>query len=114
MTAEEMEVAYCKARITCMKSFVRWLREHIKTSDDAQAMGISDSDNLKLTIGAMKTTEAEISKELENIRLISEPEPLNEKDFKALEAAKLNDYLNSLKNPESARNIPVADLCGIK
>lgn len=74
MTAEEMEVAYCKARITCMKSFVRWLREHVKTSEDAQSMGISDSDNLKLTIGAMKTTEAEISKELENIRLISEPE----------------------------------------
>ena len=93
MTAEEMEVAYCKARITCMKSFVRWLREHVKTAEDAKTLGVSDEIILSLTIGAMKKADEEITKELENIRLISEPETLNEEDFKALEAARFNEWL---------------------
>lgn len=100
MTAEEMEVAYCKARITCMKSFVRWLREHVKTAEDAKTLGVSDEINLSLTIGAMKKADEEITKELENIKLISEPEPLNEDDFKALEAARFNEWLAKKRNVE--------------
>lgn len=74
MTAEEMEVAYCKARITCMKSFVRWLREHVKTAEDAKALGVSDETTLSLTLGAMRKADEEITKELDNIMLISEKE----------------------------------------
>lgn len=74
MTAEEMEVAYCKARITCMKSFVRWLREHVKTAEDAKALGVSDETTLSLTLGAMRKADEEITKELDDIMLISEKE----------------------------------------
>lgn len=37
MTAEEMEVAYCKARVTCMKSFRLLIREHLELSEEDKA-----------------------------------------------------------------------------
>ncbi len=65
MTAEEMEVAYCKARRTCMKSFRMWLREHIKIAEEAVKIGLNNEQVQKLTIAAMKKAEEEISKELD-------------------------------------------------
>lgn len=64
MTAEEMEVAYCKARRTCMKSFRMWLREHIEIANEAVSLGLTCEQVQKLTIAAMKKAESEISKEL--------------------------------------------------
>lgn len=73
MTAEEMEVAYCKARRTCMKSFRMWLREHIQIAQDAVNLGLSSEQVQKLTIAAMVKAEAEISKELDGkVELLSE------------------------------------------
>ena len=73
MTAEEMEVAYCKARRTCMKSFRMWLREHIKIAEEAAQFGLTSEQVQKLTIAAMKKAEEEISKELAGgAELISE------------------------------------------
>lgn len=73
MTAEEMEVAYCKARRTCMKSFRMWLREHIKIVEEASSLGLNNEQVQKLTIAAMKKAEEEISKELDGVpELISE------------------------------------------
>ena len=74
MTAEEMEVAYCKARITCMKSFVRWQREHVKTAKDALELGLTHEQVLKLTIGAMEMSSDMMDKELAGVMLISEME----------------------------------------
>lgn len=65
MTAEEMEVAYCKARRTCMKSFRMWLRDHIQIAQDAVNLGLSPDQVQKLTMAAMVKAEAEISKELD-------------------------------------------------
>lgn len=81
MTGEEMEVAYCKARRTCMKSFLMWLNEHAETAEDALTMGLPEGKTLRLTIGAMKKAAAMIKKELDNgVELISEME---------------NDYMNA-------------------
>ena len=75
MTGEEMEVAYCKARRTCMKSYLMWLKEHSATADDAVAMGIDPKHVLDLTIGAMKKAAEMIEKELSGgVELISEME----------------------------------------
>lgn len=65
MTAEEMEVAYCKARRTCMKSFRMWLREHIQIANEAVSLGLTCEQVQKLTIAAMQKAESEISKELD-------------------------------------------------
>lgn len=89
MTAEEMEVSYCKARITCMRSFVRWLREHVKTAEDAKALGVSDEINLSLTLGAMRKADEEITKELDNIMLISEKERKEPNDSSEPRAAEV-------------------------
>lgn len=73
MTAEEMEVAYCKARRTCMKSFRMWLREHIEIANEAVKLGLTCEQVQKLTIAAMTKAESEISKELAfGVELISE------------------------------------------
>ena len=83
MTGEEMEVAYCKARRTCMKSFLMWLDEHTETAEDALTMGLSEGQTLKLTIGAMKKAAAMIKKELDKgVEIISEMENdcMNAKD----------------------------------
>lgn len=90
MTAEEMEVSYCKARITCMRSFVRWLREHVKTAEDAKTLGVSDETNLSLTLGAMRKADEEITKELDNIMLISEKERKEPNDFGESRAAEVH------------------------
>lgn len=75
MTAEEMEIAYCKARRTCMKSFRMWLREHIAIADDADSLGLTPEQVKKITIAAMRKAEAELSKELDGkVDLISEVE----------------------------------------
>lgn len=75
MTAEEMEVAYCKARRTCMKSFRMWLREHIQIAQDAKSLGIKSEQIQALTIAAMVKAEAEISKELDGkVELLSDIE----------------------------------------
>ena len=66
MTAEEMEVAYCKARRTCMKSFRMWLREHIAIAKEAVTLGLTCEQVQKLTIAAMIKAENEISKELDD------------------------------------------------
>lgn len=65
MTAEEMEIAYCKARRTCMKSFRMWLREHIEIAEEAGRLGLTCEQVQKLTIAAMFKAESEISKELD-------------------------------------------------
>ena len=73
MTAEEMEVAYCKARRTCMKSFRMWLREHIQIAQDAKALGLNSDQIQALTIAAMVKAESEISKELDGkVELLSD------------------------------------------
>ena len=75
MTAEEMEVAYCKARRTCMKSFRMWLREHIQIAQDAKALKLNSDQIQALTIAAMVKAEAEISKELDGkVELLSDIE----------------------------------------
>ena len=75
MTGEEMEVAYCKARRTCMKSFLMWLKEHANTADEALMMKIDAKSVLELTIGAMKKAAGMIEDELsKGVELISEKE----------------------------------------
>lgn len=75
MTGEEMEVAYCKSRRTCMKSFLMWLDEHAQTAEEALAMGLPEDQVLKLTIGAMKKAADMIRKDLDKgVELISEME----------------------------------------
>jgi len=75
MTGEEMEVAYCKSRRTCMKSFLMWLDEHAQTAEEALGMGLPEDQVLKLTIGAMKKAADMIRKDLDKgVELISEME----------------------------------------
>jgi hypothetical protein len=71
-----MEVAYCKARRTCMKSFIMWLNEHADTAEEAiQLMKLNPSQVLDLTIGAMRKAAASLEKELSGgVELISEME----------------------------------------
>ena len=73
MTAKEMEVAYCKARRTCMKSFRRWLREHISIIEDMKTLGLNDEQVNKITLASMKKAEKEFSDELK-----AEPELISE------------------------------------
>ena len=75
MTAEEMEVAYCKARRTCMKSFRMWLREHIAIANEAVKLGLTSEQVQKLTIAAMTKAEIEITNDLDGgAELLSERE----------------------------------------
>lgn len=87
MTAKEMEVAYCKARRTCMKSFRRWLREHISIIEKAKEIGLNDDQVNKITLESMKKAEEELSEELKKIpELLSEIEemakPVTETDVR--------------------------------
>ena len=86
MTAEEMEIAYCKARRTCMKSFRMWLREHIEIAEEAGRLGLTCEQIQKLTITAMFKAEAEISKEL-----AGGAEIISERDEKQKLAGELGD-----------------------
>lgn len=75
MTGEEMEVSYCKARRTCMKSFNMWLKEHAATARQALALNLSPEQVLNLTISAMEQASAMIDEELsKGVEMISEQE----------------------------------------
>jgi hypothetical protein len=75
MTANEMEVTYCKSRITCIKSFRLLLREHIKLSEEGLKLKLSYEQVHKLMISGLKKVDEELTKELEKwSRMISESE----------------------------------------
>lgn len=79
MTAKEMEVAYCKARRTCMKSFRRWLREHIAIIEEAKKLGLNHEQVNNITLFSMKKAEQEFTDELgAEPELISEMEEVGE------------------------------------
>lgn len=78
MTAEEMEVAYCKGRRASMKSITRWLKEHAQTSRDALKMGISAGNVLELTLGSMEKAASLMDEELAKMpEMISETDQAN-------------------------------------
>lgn len=73
MTAEEMEVAYCKARITCMKSFRLLIREHLEISKEALKLKLSYEKVHKLVIAGLTKVESELTEELKKwSKMISE------------------------------------------
>ena len=73
MTAKEMEVTYCKSRITCIKSFRLLLREHIKLSEEGLKLKLSYEQVHKLMISGLEKVDEELTKELEKwSRMISE------------------------------------------
>lgn len=75
MTAKEMEVTYCKSRITCIKSFRLLLREHIKLSEEGLKLKLSYEQIHKLMITGLKKVDEELTKELEKwSKMISESE----------------------------------------
>lgn len=75
MTGEEMEVSYCKARRTCMKSFSMWLKEHAATAKQALALKLPPEQVLALTINAMEQAYAMIDEDLsKGVEMISEQE----------------------------------------
>lgn len=75
MTAKEMEVTYCKSRITCIKSFRLLLREHIKLSEEGLKLKLSYEQVHKLMISGLKKVDEELTKELDKwSRMISESE----------------------------------------
>lgn len=75
MTAKEMEVAYCKARITCMKSFRLLLREHIKLSEEGEKLKLSYEQMHKLMIAGLKKVDEELTSELKKwASMLSEAE----------------------------------------
>ena len=81
MTAKEMEVTYCKSRITCIKSFRLLLREHIKLSEEGLKLKLSYEQVHKLMISGLKKVDEELTKELEKwSRMISESEKTLEID----------------------------------
>lgn len=64
MNAKEMEVTYCKARITCIKSFRLLIREHIKLSDEGEKLKLSFEQIHKLMIAGLKKVDEELTSEL--------------------------------------------------
>lgn len=64
MNAKEMEVTYCKARITCMKSFRLLIREHIKLSEEGEKLKLSYEQIHKLMIAGLKKVDEELTSEL--------------------------------------------------
>lgn len=59
-----MEVTYCKARITCMKSFRLLIREHIKLSEEGEKLKLSYAQIHKLMIAGLKKVDEELTSEL--------------------------------------------------
>lgn len=59
-----MEVTYCKARITCMKSFRLLIREHIKLSEEGEKLKLSYEQIHKLMIAGLKKVDEELTSEL--------------------------------------------------
>ena len=77
MTAKEMEVTYCKARITCIKSFRLLIREHVKLSEEGEKLKLSYEQIHKLMIAGLKKVDDELTSELEKWSTkLSETEPL--------------------------------------
>ena len=75
MTGEEMEISYCKARRTCMKSFNMWLKEYAATAKQALALKLSPEQVLNLTNSEMEQASAMIDEELaKGVEMISELE----------------------------------------
>jgi hypothetical protein len=64
MNAKEMEVTYCKARITCMKSFRLLIREHVKLSEEGENLKLSYEQIHKLMIAGLKKVDEELTSEL--------------------------------------------------
>ena len=59
-----MEVTYCKARITCMKSFRLLIREHVKLSEEGEKLKLSYEQIHKLMIAGLKKVDEELTNEL--------------------------------------------------
>lgn len=75
MTAKEMEVTYCKARITCIKSFRLLLREHVKLSEEGLKLKLTYEQVHKLMIAGLKKVDSELTEELEKwSKMISDAE----------------------------------------
>jgi hypothetical protein len=64
MNAKEMEVTYCKARITCIKSFRLLIREHVKLSEEGEKLKLSFEQIHKLMIAGLKKVDEELTSEL--------------------------------------------------
>ena len=64
MNAKEMEVTYCKARITCIKSFRLLIREHVKLSEEGEKLKLSYAQIHKLMIAGLKKVDEELTCEL--------------------------------------------------
>ena len=78
MNAKEMEVTYCKARITCMKSFRLLIREHVKLSEEGEKLKLSDEQIHKLMIAGLKKVDEELTRELKKwSAMLSETENLD-------------------------------------
>ena len=90
MTAKEMEVTYCKSRITCIKSFRLLLREHIKLSEEGLKLKLSYEQVHKLMITGLKKVDEELTRELEKwSKMISESE--NTIEIVGIENSETND-----------------------
>ena len=75
MNAKEMEVTYCKARITCIKSFRLLIREHVKLSEEGLKLKLSYEQVHKLMIAGLEKVDEELTNELDKwSRMISESE----------------------------------------
>lgn len=59
-----MEVTYCKARITCMKSFRLLIREHVKLSEEGEKLKLTYEQIHKLMIAGLKKVDEELTSEL--------------------------------------------------
>ena len=64
MNTKEMEVTYCKARITCIKSFRLLIREHVKLSEEGEKLKLSYEQIHKLMIAGLKKVDEELTCEL--------------------------------------------------
>ena len=64
MNAKEMEVTYCKARITCIKSFRLLIREHVKLSEEGEKLKLTYEQIHKLMIAGLKKVDDELTSEL--------------------------------------------------
>lgn len=77
MNAKEMEVTYCKARITCIKSFRLLIREHVKLSEEGERLELSYEQIHKLMIAGLQKVDEELTSELKKwSAMISESDNL--------------------------------------
>lgn len=70
-----MEVTYCKARITCIKSFRLLIREHVRLSKEGEKLKLSYEQIHKLMIAGLQKVDEELTSELNKwSAMISETE----------------------------------------